>query len=150
MQTNQNITLDSFHIIGIEVRTKNENGQSQKDIGALWQKFYSENVLDNIPNKVDDEILGLYTDYEKDFTKPYTMVIGCRVKNLENVPEGMVGKTINQTDYVVIPVKGELPKAILQTWQEIWKSDIPRAYKADFEIYKENSEVDIYLSISNS
>ncbi|HZV12359.1 MAG TPA: effector binding domain-containing protein, partial [Candidatus Kapabacteria bacterium] len=33
------ITLDEFNIIGISVRTTNQNGQSQKDIGELWEKF---------------------------------------------------------------------------------------------------------------
>ena len=36
-----------FHIIGIAIRTTNENGQSQKDIGELWQKFSGSNIIEH-------------------------------------------------------------------------------------------------------
>jgi len=31
--------LESFKVIGISVRTTNENGQAAKDIPFLWNKF---------------------------------------------------------------------------------------------------------------
>lgn len=46
--------------MGIGVRTTNENGQSAKDIGALWNKFMSEGILDKIPNKIDNTIYSIY------------------------------------------------------------------------------------------
>ena len=36
--------IEAFKIIGIEVRTTNENEQSQTDLGDLWDRFYSENI----------------------------------------------------------------------------------------------------------
>lgn len=36
----QNVKFEPFKIIGIAVRTTNENGQGAKDIGGLWQKTY--------------------------------------------------------------------------------------------------------------
>jgi len=32
-------------IIGISVRTTNQNGQAMQDIGNLWQRFFSEHRL---------------------------------------------------------------------------------------------------------
>lgn len=51
--------------------------------------------------------------------------------------------------------KGKMPDCITETWKEIWASDLPRAYKTDFEVYDERSqnwneaEVDIKISINN-
>ena len=41
-----------FNVIGISMRTTNEEGQSGKDIPALWNKFFSEAVGEKIPNKI--------------------------------------------------------------------------------------------------
>ena len=47
----ENIKIEAFNVIGIAVKTTNENGQAGKDIPALWEKFISEGILDKIPNK---------------------------------------------------------------------------------------------------
>ena len=49
-------------IVGISVRTTNQNGQAMQDIGNLWQRFFSEQLLTKIPNKVSDAIYNIYTD----------------------------------------------------------------------------------------
>ena len=63
-------------IIGISVLTTNQNGQAMQDIGNLWKRFFSEQILAKIPNKVSDAIYSIYTDYQKDYTEPYTCIIG--------------------------------------------------------------------------
>jgi len=63
-------------IVGISVRTTNQNGQAMQDIGNLWQRFFSEQLLAKIPNKVSDAIYSIYTDYQKDYTEPYTCIVG--------------------------------------------------------------------------
>ena len=42
----ENIKLEAFTIVGIAVKTTNENGQSAIDIDALWQKFMGEGILE--------------------------------------------------------------------------------------------------------
>lgn len=86
----QKVTIEPFQVIGISVRTTNENGQSAKDIGQLWDKFMSEGISDNIPNKIDDNVFSIYTNYESDQTKPYDTILGCEVSSLKNIPDGMV------------------------------------------------------------
>lgn len=147
------INLLSFNFIGFPLRTTNENNQAMRDIGSLWQKFMSENMIEKIPNKIDGDILGLYTDYEGDFMKPYTFIIGCRVNEVSNVQEGMVVKSISATKYAVFTTKGKLPDIVPQMWMKIWNSGIERAYRSDFEVYgvkasnREDAEIDIYISI---
>ena len=55
--------IQKFNVIGISVRTTNENGQSGKDIPALWSQFMSEEIQSKIPNKVSEDLFCIYTDY---------------------------------------------------------------------------------------
>jgi len=147
--------IESFKVIGIAVRTTNENNQAMNDISLLWNKFFSENLIEKIPNKLGSEIYCIYTEYEKDYTKPYTTIIGCKVENLNEIPEGMIGKEIEGGKYQEFLAKGDLTKgAVFQEWSKIWSnSDLKRRYTADFEVYgekaqnQENAEVEIYVGI---
>ena len=147
--------IEPFLLIGLAVRTTNENAQAGKDIPALWEKFMAENILDQIPNKIDSTIYCVYTDYEKDYTAPYTTLLACKVSSLDNIPAGMVGKAITGGNYKQIVAKGNiLHGMVFDAWTKIWESDIPRAYTADFEVYGEKvqnpteAEVDIFLALS--
>lgn len=146
--------IEPFKVIGISVRTTNENGQAAVDIPILWEKLLSENVLNNIPNKIDNVIYSVYTDYEKDFTKPYTTVLGCKVNSLDIIPEGMVGYSFNGGEYIKFTPKGDLSKGlVINEWKKIWTMDLDRAYTADLEVYGEksqdilNAEVDILIAV---
>ncbi len=150
------VTIKAFKLIGISVRTTNENGQSAKDIGELWSKFISEGILSKIPNKVDNTIYSIYTEYESDHTKPYTTVLGCKVKNIDNIPNGMVAKAFNGGNYAKFVSKGDLTKGVVYTeWTKIWNSNLNREYSADFEVYGEkaqnpnDAEVEIFVAIKN-
>ncbi|KFF07479.1 GyrI-like domain-containing protein [Flavobacterium reichenbachii] len=143
-----------FSIIGISVRTTNENGQSAKDIPALWNKFITEGIAEKIPNKINNDIISIYTDYEKDHTKPYTTILGCVVENLESIPPEMTGKTMEAQQYEKFVAKGNLADGIVYSeWLKIWESNLERAYNSDFEVYgakaqnPENAEVEIYISV---
>ncbi|MBP1163341.1 putative transcriptional regulator YdeE [Chryseobacterium sp. PvR013] len=150
-----NIQVEPFKVIGISVRTTNENGQAGKDIPVLWEKMISEDILNAIPNKIDDTIYSIYTDYEKDHTRPYTTVIGCKVENLDPIPEGMVGYSFDGGAYVKFTAKGDLSKdLVINEWMEIWQMDLGRIFTADFEIYGEkaqnpsDAEVDILIAVN--
>lgn len=147
-------TTENLYVIGVAIRTTNENGQSAADIPQLWNKFLSENIAATIPNKVNENIYCIYTDYESDHTKPYTTILGCRVSSLGDVPEGLTGKEIAGGDYEVITVKGKITDGIVfNEWVRIWNSDLPRAFTADYEVYGEkaqqpdNAEVDIFIAL---
>ncbi len=147
--------MKELHIIGIAVRTSNENGQSATDIPKLWQSFISENIAEQIPNKIDSAIYCLYTAYEKDHTKPYTTILGCSVANLTDIPKNMVGKTIEEANYTKYVAKGNLAEGIVYNeWLKIWNEDISRAFTTDFEVYgekaqnSEDAEVEIFIALN--
>ena len=143
-----------FSIIGISVRTTNENGQAIKDIGPLWERFLSENLIEKIPNKVDPTVYSVYTDYESDYTKPYTVILGCKVSSLDDIPEGMVGRVIPGGKFTQFTAKGDLNQGIVYSeWLNIWNTKLNRKYTADFEVYgqkalnPEDAEVDIFIAV---
>lgn len=144
-----------FSIIGISVRTTNKDGQSQQDLGQLWEKFFSEGMYDKIPNKESDEIFSVYTDYKSDYTEEYTTIIGVPVTTLEEIPTGMIGREFPSENFQEFLAKGPLPKAVADKWMGIWEMDaeLNRKYTYDFEVYGEyaqkgdNSEVAIYIAI---
>ncbi|QIK53706.1 AraC family transcriptional regulator [Dysgonomonas sp. HDW5B] len=147
-------TIEKFYVIGISVRTTNEGGQAAKDIPQLWDRFVSEDIESKIPNKASTDLYGIYTEYEGDFMQPYTTIVGYKVSSLDNIPEGLIGLTIETSNYEEFTAKGKLSDDIVfNKWTEIWKSDLDRAYLADFEIYPEkscemdNAEIEIFVSI---
>lgn len=151
----QTVKIDAFHVIGISVKTTNKDQQSAQDIGALWGKFMQEQILDKIPNKIDNTVYSIYTDYEGDYTQPYTTVLGCKVSSLENIPEGMVGKTFEGGSYTKFVSKGDLTQGVVfQDWLKIWNTGLNRNYATDFEVYGEramnpnDAEVDIFVGVN--
>lgn len=139
--------LPKKYIVGIAVRTANFDGSAQKDIPAIFNRFFEEQILSKIPNKSGTDFICLYTDYEGDYTAPYTCLVGCEVSSLDVIPEGMVAKELPAANYAVFSSK---PEEILKTWQHIWKSDLDRAYIGDFQVYSQDSpEVKVYVGLKN-
>lgn len=150
----QQVTKPAFHLIGISIRTSNEAAKSYGDIAKLWERFVSEDVMKMIPNKVDSEVLSVYTNFESDHTQPYDTVLGCRVSSLETIPEGMQGYSFPETTYSQFIVKGDLTQgAVYDGWLKIWKAPLDRIYSQDFEVYgakamdRMAAEVDIFVAI---
>ncbi|GGI27753.1 GyrI-like domain-containing protein [Pedobacter mendelii] len=147
--------MENFKIIGISVVTTNQNNQAATDLGLLWGRFYNEQIFNKIPNKESEDVYAIYTDYESDYTEKYTTIIGQRVSSLDNIPDGLVGREINNERILRYFAKGEMPNAVVETWQEIWANDVTlkRTYVADFEVYGAKSqqgaesEVEIYIGI---
>ena len=112
-------------------------------------------IAEQIPNKIGKEIYAIYMDYESDYLGKYTTVIGYKVADLENIPEGLVGKTIKSGQFQKFVAKGPISTAVPETWQQIWNQEqsINRSYRADFEIYGaksqngDNSEVNVFVGV---
>lgn len=147
------VKVEPFKAIGIMVRTSNENGKAAHDIGKLWEKFMSEGIIEQIPNKTDQSIISIYTNYQGDHTQPYDTILGCKVNSLENVPEGMVGQSFAGGTHQKFVAKGDLTQGVVfEAWTQIWQTELDRAYTADFEVYGEkaqnptNGQVDIFVA----
>lgn len=151
----ETVQQEGFMVIGLLIRTTNENGQSAQDIPQLWERFMTENIKAQIPNTIDSEVLCIYTNYEEDHTKPYDTLLGCRVANLDVIPEGLVGRSFESGSYAQFTSEGNLTQGVVyHSWVDIWNQDLDRTYKADFEVYGEKAQdptqaqVDIFVGIN--
>ena len=143
----------SITVIGIECRTSNAPEDGPQDIPRLWAQFYSEDIINKIPNKASKDVVALYCDYEGDFTSAYSLVIGCPVTSANNIPEDMVAKIVPAGSYAVFRAVGEYPASLIETWGRIWQTNLKRTYTGDYEYYGEKfssgtpQEVEIFIAI---
>ena len=150
----EKVQVEPFKIMGIQVHTTNQNGQSAKDMGELWGRFNGENVMSQIQHPSGSEVYVIYTNYESDYHGKYTAIIGLKVDTIEKAPDGLVGWELKGGNYTKIRVRGLMPDAIMNTWKKIWSADkeLHRKYTADFEVYGpefqngSESEIEIYIA----
>ncbi len=147
------VDLGAFQVVGVSVRTTNQGGQSQKDIGDLWGRFMSQNIGVQIPNKSSEDIYCIYTDYESDFMGVYTTILGYKVNSIQPIPAEFTAKAISASAYNLYQSSGLLPESVMKTWMAIWASGIKRKYADDFDVYpadafsSQNPVVQTYLSV---
>lgn len=154
------VSIEGFTIIGIEARTTNAKESSgQGIIGKQWDRFMKEGLLNQISDRIDSNIVAMYTDYESDRNGEYSFVLGAKVKAASQIPPGMVAKKVPSGRFAFFTTEtGPVWKVVPETWKAIW--DLPktapggdRAYQADFEIYDQRasdpnrSQVDVYVGI---
>lgn len=135
----KSMKIEEFYVIGIFVRTSNEPGKGEKDIPALWKRFSAENIHGTIPNKINADVYGVYSDYDGDCTQPYTLTIGLKVSSIDQIPEGMHAVKVCAGNYEKFTGKGKMSDNIIfNKWMEIWQTDLNREYSTDFEYYPAN------------
>ena len=145
---------DDFKLVGIKLsnKTTNQNKQSSKDCGELWQKFETDKIFDVIPEKLSNEVYAVYFDYEKDEKTSFSYFIGCKVEKNSATSKELEELIIPSQEYSKFTAKGIMTGCVTDTWEEIWNSDTERKFGFDFEVYDErsqdwsNAEVDIYVS----
>jgi len=140
------VSENTIHFVGITIRTDNKSEMDGKGkIPALWQRFFKEQIMQKIKNKTSHSIYGVYYDYQMGANGKYTMLVGCRVKDGTNIPDGMVYKKIPATKYMVFTSKkGPVIKNVITLWEYVWNTWKPtaptaRSFVADFEEYGKES-----------
>ena len=148
-----------FEVIGIEARTN--NSQESTGGGAIpkqWQRLFMENLLGRIPDRIDQSIVAVYSNYASDWNGDYTYALGARVKPRSKSPEGMVAKNIPGGKFLEFTSKRGRPELVVpDMWKEVWAYfQVPgnptRAYGTDFEIYDDlsdpsNVQVKLYVGV---
>ena len=149
------VELKEKIVEGVEIITTNQNGKSLQDIAEMWQKFFTEGIYNKIENKSNNKTIGLYTEYEGDYTKPYTFVVCSEVKKESQNLENRVIKTIQEGKYAKFVITGDVQKSVGEAWDKIWNMDLKRKYTCDFEEYQNNTEdmnnqeIHIYIAIED-
>lgn len=120
-------------------------------IGGLWNRFYNEGIYESIPKKENTKALGIYTDYAGDEKANYTVFAACET-SLEPEEDHFAVCHIPAGRYAKFIVRGDMVQAVADAWQEIWRMDLPRAFRCDFEEYQNdemgsNAEIHIYIGL---
>lgn len=133
---------ESFTVVGLTVRTNNAaeaGGQGQ--IPGLWQNAISSGELEQIPNRVGEGYVVVYSDYAGGNTDDYNYTLGVRVSSADNPRAGMVKRTVAAGKYAIFQSEQGAPQDVIPAlWQHI-NSLSPqqmggeRAYQTDFETY---------------
>lgn len=134
------VELEEKVVSGIKVKTTNQNGKAIQDIGITWQKLFTGEIYEKIQNKVNNKTIGLYTEYEGDYTKPYIFIAGAEVSQKVESNKEIVSKVIPKGKYAKFVITGDVQNSVGQAWQEIWNMDLKRKCTCDFEEYQNNSE----------
>jgi predicted transcriptional regulator YdeE len=149
-----------FTVIGIGIRTNNASEMTQNGmVPGQWQKFFAGEILAKIPERLDSDILVLYTAYSSDRNGDCDYVIGARVRPGTKAPAGMVTTQVPAGKYAVFTSeKGPVAELTVGVWRKIWawedsKSPNSRAYKTDYEVHDArsadpaNSQIDVYVGL---
>ena len=142
-------------ISGLQVSTNNKNEfdpETAKILG-LWENFHTTTLISQLTEK-DPFIYGVYSDYQSDENGDYSVTAGINAKNLNSPDQDLQEVIIHPGRYLVFEARGELPGAIIETWQYIWKyfsdtSSPKRKFTADFEKYISETEVDIHIAVED-
>ncbi|MHC0038796.1 AraC family transcriptional regulator [Pseudoneobacillus sp. C159] len=152
----------AFHIMGYGLKTKNEDGQNNRDIPEFWQQFLNNKLGCNIPNPIHENVeFGICTDFNPE-TGEFVYLIGKEVNEGTEVPEGMMYKSFPELEYAVFTTPksndDSFTSSIQSTWNYIFTEWFPQSgYEhsgvVEFELYderchgSENKEMDIYIPI---
>lgn len=145
------VQIGENEIKGISVRTTNANEVNQETakIGGLWKQFYEE-IAPNL--KSGAKIFGVYHNYESDASGEFSVLAGADGIN-ESSTNSIEKVSILSGKYLLFEAKGEMPQVVIDTWVKIWNyflpddSDYQRAYSTDFELYKSQTKIEIYIAV---
>jgi predicted transcriptional regulator YdeE len=133
---------DSFTVVGVTVRTNNAaEASGQGKIPDLWQNAIMNGTLEQIPNKVGDGMVVVYSDYASDNSGDFNYTLGVRVTSADKIPDGMVKRTVVAGKYATVQSAQGVPQEVIPAlWQRIAQMTPQemggaRAYQTDFEIY---------------
>jgi len=148
------VSIEAKTVFGIKTRTTNKDEMNPETakIGATWQKFDSRVDVDY---KGGERVYGVYYNYESDANGAFDILAGYETPNSQldrvEIQEGkylLFSKTFEATDN-----KTRIA-AVIETWGRVWEyfsddnSEYKRAFTTDFEYYKNQHEIEIYISIA--
>lgn len=143
----ETVILKEKKIVGLSARTGNNKSDMQIVIGSLWQRFFAENIFQQIQNKAAQTTIGLYSDYSNNFQE-YDITVGCEVDGICDIPREMIKKVIPESKYAKFFIKSDdCITAVAELWSQICQMPLDRTFTGDFEEYISENEVNIYIAI---
>ncbi|WP_199616142.1 GyrI-like domain-containing protein [Paenibacillus alkalitolerans] len=124
------VTLKEFHIVGPMITTK----IGEDKIPGLWDEFGRRRH--EIKNRTDPYFAYGLSEYSPDPRKSFNHIVGFSVQNLDDIPDGMVGRTIPMQQYALFVYTGHRIGEVYE-YSDKWfaTSEYKWAEAADFELY---------------
>ncbi|WP_188195786.1 GyrI-like domain-containing protein [Nonomuraea sp. SYSU D8015] len=140
-------------VVGFVVRTTNadEMDPERAKLPALWQRAGAPGAFAHVPGRVDENLYAVLTDYESDHNGAYTQIVGIGVRTVPRLPEGMVAVRVPAGQTLKLEVRGPMPQALIEAWQQVWKhteagGTPSRVFTTDLEVHHPGG-VDLYLAV---
>ena len=137
------VSHDEFVLCGITARVSNSEPAK---IGELWQRFYAEPFVDALEVE-DGAVFSAYFDYEGDDADVYTTLVGFRVAGSQVAPAGLTLLTVRAAKYAMMRRSGPMPATVVETWKQVWSSDLRRTFVVDFDRYASADTVEVNVGI---
>ncbi len=158
------MTKPAFDVIGFSIRTRNTDGQNNRDIPAFWQRYLQEKMGQPLYEQTTSTAeYGICDDFDMD-SGEFSYIIGVEAKEGAEVPEGATRRHYPEQTYAVFTTPkashDKFTDSIQSTWVAIFnewfpQSEYEHAAAAEFEYYDERCwqdrnellEMDIYIPI---
>jgi len=137
------VSRDEFVLCGITARVSTSEPEK---IEELWQRFYAEPFVDALEVE-DGAVFSAYFDYEGSDAGAYTTLVGFRVAADQVAPAGLSLLTVPAGKFAMLRRSGPMPATVVETWQQIWSSDLRRTFVADFDRYASADTVEVNVGI---
>ncbi|SDM21698.1 Predicted transcriptional regulator YdeE, contains AraC-type DNA-binding domain [Nonomuraea maritima] len=140
-------------VVGYAVRTSNadEKDPARAKLPALWHRAGAPGAFAHVPNRVDEHLYAVLTDYESDHNGAFTQIVGTGVRTVPRLPEGMVAVRVPAGPALRLEARGPMPQALAETWQRVWNhtesgGTPARAFTTDLEVHHPGG-VDLYVAV---
>lgn len=148
-----NHTLPKY-IAGHAIRTTNQQEANSEtaQIGKLWQKVTADEALLSVPDRIDARLYAVLFDYETDEKGAYTQIVGVGVNSPEGLPRECESVELRDVPRKPYGVTGEMPLALIRTWEQIWEEtsggSLHRAFTQDVEVHREDGSAEILIAVA--
>lgn len=158
------VTKPGFDVIGYSIRTRNADGQNNRDIPAFWQRYMQEKMGENLHKlAISNAEYGICGDFDLE-SGEFSYMIGVEVGEGAEAQEGTIKRHYPEQTYAVFttPKVGSdrFAESIQNTWMAIFSEWFPHSgYEhsgaSEFEYYDERCwqdrnellEMDIYIPV---
>ena len=141
MQCFENVRFmhkEAFYVAGVEVDIHYNSDDGTSPIGGLWEIWGKDKIADQIPDQVLDGVVYGITHSETSDSKA-KYFIGVEVKNLDNLPVGLVGRKFHASEFAVF----DTTLAIIWTgdfWRTFYSKWLPSSgYKTHDEPHRKSN-----------
>lgn len=145
------VEIKGLSVQGLTVRTCNadETQSETARIGPLWREFGTQL---GPRMAAGAQVYGVYHRYESDANGRFDVLAGTDAWQ-PSPGQVLASVDIEQGHYLVFEATGAMPQAVIGAWGRIWRYFADplcpqvRAYTTDFECYRSDGRIDIYIAV---